>query len=118
MDLGRLILWTLRDYDEIDPVILCGETLSVVASYLRVHQFIYFKLVAGDEEAEVSIKDAAEAVKKAMDFDGEIVVSFHSATLKLGFNQRSLYPTAGTQAAPQMQNELKAPANETFMSFP
>uniref|UniRef100_A0A674MVA2 GDP-L-fucose synthase n=1 Tax=Takifugu rubripes TaxID=31033 RepID=A0A674MVA2_TAKRU len=50
VDLARLILWSLRDYDEIDPVILCG-----------------------DDEAEVSIKEAAEAVKKAMDFDGEIV---------------------------------------------
>lgn len=34
VDLARLILWSLRDYDEIEPVILCGETLSVVASYL------------------------------------------------------------------------------------
>lgn len=36
----------------------------------------------------MSIKEAAEAVKKAMDFDGEIVVSFHSATLKQCFNLR------------------------------
>lgn len=55
---------------------LCPLLLHI----FRVHQLIYVKPVAGDEEAEVSIKDAAEAVKKAMDCDGEIVVSFHSAT--------------------------------------
>lgn len=24
-DLGRLIIWVLREYDEIDPIILSGE---------------------------------------------------------------------------------------------
>lgn len=50
VDLARLILWSLRDYEEIDPIILCG-----------------------DDESEVSIKEAAEAVMKAMDYDGEMV---------------------------------------------
>ncbi|OQV22436.1 GDP-L-fucose synthase [Hypsibius exemplaris] len=49
-DLARLIVWTLRDYPEIDPIIL-----SV------------------DEQAEISIKQAAELVVEAMDFKGEII---------------------------------------------
>ncbi|XP_071134759.1 GDP-L-fucose synthase-like [Mytilus edulis] len=49
-DLARLMIWVLRNYQEIDPIIL-----SV------------------GEEDEVSIKEAAEAVIKAMDFKGEVV---------------------------------------------
>ncbi|XP_068599948.1 GDP-L-fucose synthase isoform X2 [Brachionichthys hirsutus] len=49
LDLARLILWVLTDYDEIDPIIL-----SV------------------GEEDEISIKEAAEAVVEAMDFKGGI----------------------------------------------
>lgn len=49
-DLARLMIWTLRDYPEIDPIIL-----SV------------------DEQAEISIKEAAEFVVEAMDFKGQIL---------------------------------------------
>jgi len=48
-DLARLFIWTLRDYNEIDPIIL-----SV------------------GEEDEVTIADAVHAVVKAFDFKGEI----------------------------------------------
>ncbi|XP_041646557.1 GDP-L-fucose synthase-like [Cheilinus undulatus] len=50
LDLARLFLWVLRDYPEIDPIILS----------------------VGEEE-EVSIKEAAEAVVEALDFKGEVV---------------------------------------------
>ncbi|XP_015926314.1 GDP-L-fucose synthase [Parasteatoda tepidariorum] len=50
LDLAKLIIWVLREYDEIDPIIL-----SV------------------DEEQEVSIKDAALAVTEAFNFKGEVV---------------------------------------------
>lgn len=49
-DLGRLIIWVLREYEEVDPIIL-----SV------------------DEKDEINIGKAAELVSKAMDFKGEIV---------------------------------------------
>ncbi|KAI5929527.1 GDP-L-fucose synthase [Manis javanica] len=49
LDLARLFLWVLREYREVEPVIL-----SV------------------GEEDEVSIQEAAEAVVEAMDFHGEI----------------------------------------------
>lgn len=50
IDLAKLFLWVLDSYDEVDPIIL-----SV------------------DESAEISIKDAAMAVVKGMDFKGEVV---------------------------------------------
>ncbi|XP_030752963.1 GDP-L-fucose synthase [Sitophilus oryzae] len=50
LDLAKLFIWVLREYDEIDPIIL-----SV------------------DEEAEVSIKDLAEELVKAFNFQGNIV---------------------------------------------
>lgn len=50
-DLARLMIWVLREYNEVSPIIL-----SV------------------GEEDEVSIKEAAEAVLKAMDFKGKVVM--------------------------------------------
>ncbi|CAH2040869.1 unnamed protein product, partial [Iphiclides podalirius] len=50
LDLARLFLWVLRSYDSVEPIIL-----SV------------------DEEAEVSIAEAAEAVKRAHNYKGELV---------------------------------------------
>ncbi|KAL9558004.1 hypothetical protein MBANPS3_001104 [Mucor bainieri] len=47
-DLAKLFIWTLREYEEIDPIIL-----SV------------------GEKDEVSIKDVADSIVKAMDFQGE-----------------------------------------------
>lgn len=50
LDLARLFLWVLREYQEVEPIIL-----SV------------------DEDEEVSIKEAAEAVVQALDFKGEVI---------------------------------------------
>lgn len=50
LDLGRLFIWVMRNYDEVSPIIL-----SV------------------GEEDEVSIKEAADLVVEAMDFKGEVV---------------------------------------------
>lgn len=50
LDLGRLFIWVLREYKEIDPIIL-----SV------------------GEEDEVSIKEAAESIVECMDFKGEVI---------------------------------------------
>jgi len=49
-DLGRLILWVLREYKEIEPIILSVP-----------------------ESREVTIKQAAESIAKAFDFKGEIL---------------------------------------------
>ncbi|CAB1324020.1 unnamed protein product [Coregonus sp. 'balchen'] len=53
LDLARLFLWVLREYPEVDPIILS----------------------VGEEE-EVSIKEAAEAVVEALGFKGQVTVSF------------------------------------------
>ncbi|XP_061539007.1 GDP-L-fucose synthase-like isoform X2 [Phycodurus eques] len=50
LDLARLFLWVLREYPEVDPIIL-----SV------------------GEEDEVSIKEAADTVVQALDFKGEVI---------------------------------------------
>ncbi|KAM9796988.1 GDP-L-fucose synthase-like isoform X1 [Syngnathus typhle] len=50
LDLARLFLWVLREYPEVDPIIL-----SV------------------GEEDEVSIKEAADTVVQALDFKGQVV---------------------------------------------
>ncbi|KAF5291844.1 hypothetical protein FQA39_LY14181 [Lamprigera yunnana] len=50
LDLAKLIVWVLRNYEEIEPIIL-----SV------------------DEEAEVTIREVAESLSKAFDYKNEIV---------------------------------------------
>ncbi|XP_027210428.1 GDP-L-fucose synthase [Penaeus vannamei] len=49
-DLAKLMIWVLRNYNEVSPIIL-----SV------------------DEEAEVSIKEAAEMIIDAFEFKGEVI---------------------------------------------
>ena len=56
LDLAELTVWVMRDYHSPDPI-----TLSV------------------DEAAEVSIKDVALAVAKAMKFEGEVVFDTEKA---------------------------------------
>jgi len=53
-DLARLMIWTIREYEEIEPIIL-----SV------------------GEEDEVSIKQVAEAIVEAMEFKGSVEVTQH-----------------------------------------
>lgn len=50
IDLAKLFVWVLKNYDEVDPIIL-----SV------------------DESDEISIKEAAQEIAKAFDFKGTIV---------------------------------------------
>ncbi len=53
-DLAELFLWALREYDEIEPIIF-----SV------------------DEKDEITIKDAVNEIVEALDFKGQIIVTFH-----------------------------------------
>lgn len=48
-DLARLTVWVLRNYKEIEPIILCG-----------------------DEESEVSIADISRTIAEAMGYDKEV----------------------------------------------
>ena len=49
LDLAKLFIWVMREYEEVDPIIL-----SV------------------DEKDEISIGDVAKLVLKASDFKGEV----------------------------------------------
>lgn len=51
-DLAKLMIWTLYEYDQIDPIILS----------------------VGENE-EISIKDVADAIVKAVGFEGDYQVS-------------------------------------------
>lgn len=51
-DLAKLVLWTLRNYNDVEPIIL-----SV------------------DESAEVTIREVVDAIVKAFDFRGEVIYS-------------------------------------------
>ncbi len=50
LDLARLFIWTLRNYDDIDPVIL-----------------------SGDEQSEISIKDVVELIAEAIEYTADII---------------------------------------------
>lgn len=50
-DLARLMIWALREYDEVDPIILSVP-----------------------EEDEVSIEYVASLIKKIVGYEGEMVV--------------------------------------------
>merc|ERR1712048_946952 len=80
-DLAWLTVWTLRNYDSVEPIIL-----SV------------------DEEAEVSIKTVAEAIAKAMDFQGKVVCD---TTKRMASTRR---PPATRSSAPSSQTTSSRPS--------
>lgn len=46
LDLARLMIWVLREYQEIDPIILSGEDLSyLVSSDSLCHDIILLNIV-------------------------------------------------------------------------
>lgn len=55
-DLAKLMIWTLHEYDQIAPVILSPA-----------------------ENEEISIKQVADAIVKAVGFEGDYKVSEHNA---------------------------------------
>ena len=70
LDLAHLFLWVIREYDEVDPIIL-----SV------------------GEEDEISIQEAAELIVEAFDFKGPVIVSFvwkTTITITLAYVTRSI----------------------------
>ncbi|NWZ36541.1 FCL synthase, partial [Brachypodius atriceps] len=74
LDLARLFLWVLREYDEVEPIILSGKPWLPPRNPL-LHEgtatILPFSTVG--EEDEVSIWEAAEAIAEAMEFGGELV---------------------------------------------
>lgn len=69
--MAKLFLWVMREYQEVEPIILSGNYIYFLVVILKILK-IYFYSV--DEKDEMSIKESAEAVIEAMNFKGEVVV--------------------------------------------
>lgn len=68
-DLAKLFIWQLREYDDVEPVILSGTSYHLLPPRPNV-----YTLVVGEDE-EVSIKEVADAIVKAVGFEGEYTVT-------------------------------------------
>jgi len=71
-DIAKLFIWQLREYNEIEPIILSGIYPILIGVVVILS--VYFSLAGGEDE-EVSIKDVADAVVAAVGFEGEYSVS-------------------------------------------
>ncbi|NXS68102.1 FCL synthase, partial [Pandion haliaetus] len=77
LDLARLFLWVLREYDEVEPIILSGKSCLHISTPAPFQEdggtatIMPFSTVG--EEDEVSIREAAEVIVEAMNFRGELV---------------------------------------------
>lgn len=72
LDLARLAIWVLRDYESIEPIILSGNYQDTLEKCI-IHKFFFpgFR-IAVDESDEVSIETVARAIAKAFNFKGRI----------------------------------------------
>ena len=68
-DLAKLFIWQLREYNDIEPVILSGASLIVLDVVDHVVNPCSLSIVGEDEE--VSIKEVADAIVKAVGFEGD-----------------------------------------------
>lgn len=67
LDLAKLFIWVLREYNEIEPIILSGMSEHTLIKSKENHDNFLV-----DEQAEVSIKKLAEELVKAFNFTGQI----------------------------------------------
>ena len=76
-DLAKLMIWTMREYEEADPIILSGAYAYLLffslcnEKELQLTDLSEFRLSVGEED-EISIADVAHSVAKALDFQGEV----------------------------------------------
>jgi len=74
-DLAEQFIWVLRNYDDVEPIILCGkwkflEALFAFRAYFIQRQFFFLSV---DEKDEVSISYVAEQIAEALNFKGQLV---------------------------------------------
>ena len=72
IDLAKLFIWMLREYDDVEPVILSGAS-RVFNSSPSGGSLVDSSAIVGEDE-EVSIKDVADAIVKAVGYEGEYKV--------------------------------------------
>jgi len=73
-DLAKLFIWQLKEYPEIDPIILSGTFLfALPSSFYRADDLLRWDLTVGEKD-EITIKQVAEAIVKSVGFQGEVTV--------------------------------------------
>jgi GDP-L-fucose synthase len=66
-DLAKLFIWMLREYDDVEPVILSGMFMNNYRSTVTDGSAV-------GEDEEVSIKEVADAIVNAVGFQGKYSV--------------------------------------------
>ena len=79
-DLAKLFVWQLREYDDVEPVILSGKNLNLIGATSDDECI----LPPVGEDEEVSIKQVADAVVAAVGFEGEYRVRLIPPLMILG----------------------------------
>lgn len=72
-DLAKLFMWTLRDYKEIDPIILSGPSPLSPLLAPRPESSLTSHLAVGEDE-EISIKQVGDTIVKLIGFEGDYSV--------------------------------------------
>lgn len=79
-DLAKLFIWQLREYDSIEPVILSGTYMLISGISLSPSHGVNGDYIVGEDE-EISIKEVADAIVKAVGYDGDyrvrLIPCFH-----------------------------------------
>jgi len=104
-DLAKLFIWVMREYDDVEPVILSGWCLLRIPHILTINQTI---LVSEDEE--VSIKDLADTIVKSVGFKGEY-------TVRLFILLYALYPPTRHSSIPAVRMANSASLHQTKSCF-
>ena len=87
IDLAKLFIWMLREYDDVESVILSGTSPGSKAFWCSP---VDSSFVVGEDE-EVSIKEVADAIVKAVGYEGEYKVRFLWLTLSSSELELCLY---------------------------
>jgi GDP-L-fucose synthase len=75
-DLAKLFIWMLREYNDVEPIILSGAIFRYASSARLLTRCTR---TVGENE-EVSIKEVADSIVKYIGFEGECTVRLFSPT--------------------------------------
>lgn len=80
LDLANLIIWVLREYNSVEPIILSGKSKRSIKHMVYIG-ICYLKFIFDtvDESQEVTISQVAEAIAQAFNFKGKLVYDTSAA---------------------------------------
>lgn len=81
-DLGKMFIYMLREYDDVEPVILSGQSIHSSSEFLSSDNQHRLNVVG--EAEEITIKQVTDAIVKAVGFQGDYTVSQFIAQLPVG----------------------------------